>query len=81
MPPPSLKTEGPGLKLPIESMARIRKTAAAFPGMPSDKTGIKFAPETALFAASVAAIPSGAPSPNFGSFASFCAEYLCLAEE
>ena len=46
------------------SAESIRNTAAAFPGIPRDKTGIRFAPETEELAASVAAIPSGAPSPN-----------------
>ena len=54
-------TDGPGLKPPMVSVARMRKTAAALPGIPNDKTGIRLAPETDEFAASVAAIPSGAP--------------------
>ena len=58
------KTAGPGLKPPMLSIARIRNTAAALPGMPSERTGIRLAPETAEFAASVAATPSGAPVPN-----------------
>ena len=35
-----------------------------FPGMPSAMVGIRLAPTTALFAASVAMIPSGLPFPN-----------------
>ena len=63
----TLNTDGPGLNPPMLSMARIRKTAAALPGMPNERTGMRFAPETDEFAASVAATPSGIPSPNFAS--------------
>ena len=67
------KTEGPGLKPPMLSAARIRKTAPTLPGMPSDSTGIRLAPETELFAASVAATPSGVPLPNgTGPLCIFC---------
>jgi len=71
LPSESLNTEGPGLNPLIESAASIRNTAAAFPGIPKDKTGIRMAPDTDEFAASVAAIPSGAPSPNGTSIADF----------
>ena len=57
-------TDGPGFKPSTVSIAKIKKIAAALPGIPSDSTGIKFAPETAEFAASVEATPSIAPSPK-----------------
>ena len=66
----SLKTPGLGFRPLIESIARIRNTAAALPGMPSDRTGIRLAPDTAELAASVAATPCGTPVPNFVSSSS-----------
>ena len=65
------KTLGPGLSPPKDSAAKIRKTAAALPGMPSESTGMRLAPETDEFAASVAATPSGTPSPNPGASLAF----------
>ena len=41
-----------------------RKAATTFPGTPIANSGIRLAPATALFAASVAATPSISPSPN-----------------
>ena len=63
-----LKTEGPGLKPAMLSVAKIKKTAAIFPGIPRLNTGIRLAPDTAELAAYVAAIPSGKPVPNFSGW-------------
>lgn len=60
-------TEGPGLKPPMVLAARMMNTAEMLPGMPRLRAGIRLAPDTAEFAASQAAMPSGAPSPKRGS--------------
>ena len=60
--------KGPGT-MPWMMKAPISRAAAMLPGMPSAMVGTRFAPTTALFAASVAMMPCGLPRPKLcGSF-------------
>ena len=46
----------------------IKSAAAMLPGIPKAIVGTRFAPTTALFAASVATIPLGSPVPKCSGF-------------
>ena len=59
--------EGPGCR-PFTRDMPIRTAAMVEPGMPSVSNGIMEGPDTALLAASGAAMPSTIPVPHFSLF-------------
>ena len=58
-----VKSRGPGT-MPWMAKAPMNKADVEFPGIPRERSGTMELAVTALFAASGAAIPSGAPSPQ-----------------
>ena len=59
-------SSGPGT-IPWMPSAPMNNAEVELPGIPSDSSGTIELAVTALFADSGAAMPSGAPSPHFGS--------------